>query len=180
MKSWLACVFGVLFLSVASGQLLRSDNLAANLSTAMRLDEFVANRWNSWAVRIHQLNQSSPDRLRCAASAFKAVEFTVRAPKVLEALFTTAELAEALKFYESKLGQRWVEFTFDLNNSTDAGTPPKVILSTEEKKELSAFFDTGLGSRVGEMKHIIISRPATEIFDDITSPAMRRCPAPPR
>jgi hypothetical protein len=177
MKTWLAGAFGFAFLSLAGAQALPAANTAADLARAMRLDEFLANRRNSAAVKVHQMNKSEPARLVCAASAFKAGEFTAQAPKVLEALFSPAELAEGLKFYESSLGQQWVAYTFDVFQAQDTGAARKVKLARKEIKKVDAFMATDLGARIGNMAYISGSDVVRDTFGNVVMDAIKRCPA---
>jgi hypothetical protein len=176
MKTWVLGLLCAVFVHDAAAQELPVSTLATELSAAMRLDEFFAGRWNSNAVEVHRQNKSTPDRLTCAASAFRTEEFTAKAPKVLEAMFTSAELAEALKFYRSKLGQRWVAMTFDVFRAQDTGTERQVKLGLNELKRLQSYLDTNLGSRIGNMANVTGSEQARSIFGLFIPEAIRRCP----
>ncbi len=180
MRTWIAGALSLALVTVASAQTLPTANIAADLAKAMRLDEFLADRRNSAAVKVHQMNKSAPDRLKCAASAFKAGEFTAKAPQVLEALFSTAELAEALKFYDSGLGQQWVAYTFDVFHAQDTGAARKVKLAKKDLKKVDAFMATEPGSRIGNMAYISGSDIVRDTFGNVVMDAIRRCPAPGR
>lgn len=143
----------------------------------MRLDEFLASRRNSAAVKVHQMNKSAPDRLKCAASAYKPEEFTAQAPQVLEALFSPPELVEALKFYDSSLGQHWVAYTFDLFHARDTGAVQKVKLGKKDKEKVKAFMATEPGSRIGDMSYVSGSDVVRDTFGNVVMDAIRRCPA---
>lgn len=178
MKSAFAALFCISIVVLARASDPPPPGVAAALSSAMRLDEFFANRWNKVAIEVHRRNQSSPDRMTCAATAFKPGDFTARAPRVLEALFSPDELAEALEFYESELGQRWVDMTFDVFRAQDTGSERQLKLERHELEKVQAFSDTPLGSRIANMAKITGSDQARETFGLVVLEAIRRCPDP--
>jgi len=180
MKTWFACLLCLAFTGTVSAADPPAASVAAALSSAMRLDEFFANRWNNVAIEVHRRNQSTPDRITCAATAFKPGDFTAKSPQVLEAMFTPDELAEALKFYDSKLGQRWVDMTFDVFRAKDTGAQRQVKLDRKELEKVQAFSDTPLGSRIANMAKITGSDQARETFGLVVLEAIRRCPDPNR
>jgi hypothetical protein len=153
--------------------------LALHLASAMRLDALFASRANNIAVQVHKMNKSTSDRVTCGATAFKTEEFTEWAPQVLEKLFKPEELKEALDFYRSKTGQRWVDMTFDVFHAEDTGAERTVKLSRQELAEVQKFMSTPLGDRIANMAKITSAPEAKPpMFSSYVFEGMKRCPKP--
>lgn len=179
MKNWSAALLCIAFLGSATAQQLSTPMLASELAAAMRLDEQIAADTNHVAAELHRRNQSSPERIACAASLFTPREFTDDARTILAGMFTPQELATGLNFYRSPSGQRWVEWTYDVLRASHTGAKRTVKLTRQESADVKAFEKTELGLRMTNIAKITSSPEASQILGPKAFSSFSRCPKQP-
>jgi hypothetical protein len=180
MKVFMLAVIGLCAASPALAQDPKVDNPTA-LVRAMRADVIVLEASKSALSRAASEGHFTAAQLECFKK-LPASAFTADLARFLTSQLTPEQIVEAIAFYESQPGIKFVDFLFETFRresggsftATPTGSEPMTV---DDLKAVRAFTVTRVGTILVEDRVLLMSQQSREITQKIVGKRLSACGA---